>query len=75
MSHLCPALMIAASQIESFVFFTAVQNTLVATHIRCDRVQRLNHFETEMLALFFLQNRNFLDVTYDSEVVNTVSGR
>lgn len=53
----------AALDVEALVGFATVENGLVATRPLGDKVQRLDHTETQLLALLVLGDCDILDVS------------
>jgi hypothetical protein len=62
-----------ALDIEALVRLRAVKNSLVATHILRNKVQRLDDPQPKLLALLVLCDSNILNMTDETEVVNTVT--
>jgi hypothetical protein len=56
--------------VEALVRLRAVKNSLVATHILRDKVQRLDDPQTKLLALLVLCDSNIFDVADEAEVVD-----
>jgi hypothetical protein len=63
----------ATLDIEALVRLRAVKNSLVATHILRDKVQRLNDPQTKLLALLVLCDSNVFDVADEAEVVDATA--
>ena len=59
--------------IEALVRLRAVKNSLVATHILRNKVQRLNDPQTKLLALLVLCDSNIFDVADEAEVVDATA--
>ena len=53
----------AALDVEALVGFAAVENGLVAARLLGDEVQRLDHPETQLLALLILGDGDILDMS------------
>jgi hypothetical protein len=62
-----------ALDIEALVRLRAVKDSLVATHILRNKVQRLDDPQPKLLALLVLCDSNILNMTDETEVVNTVT--
>lgn len=65
----------AALDIEALVGFAAVQNGLVAARLLRNKVQRLDHPETQLLALLILGDGDVLDVSDRPEIVDAKEKR
>jgi hypothetical protein len=63
----------ATLDIEALVRLRAVKNSLVATHILRNKVQRLDNPQTELLALLVLCDGDVFDVTDEAEVVDATA--
>ena len=73
MRHLQTCPLEATLDIEALVRLRAVKNSLVATHILRNKVQRLNDPQTKLLALLVLCDSNIFDVADEAEVVDATA--
>jgi hypothetical protein len=63
----------ATLDVEPLVRLRAIKNSLVATHILRNKVQRLDDPQTELLALLVLCDSNIFDVADEAEVVDAAA--
>ena len=66
--------MVTALDIEWFVFRAAVQNSFIAAETHSDRIQRLDDFQTKLLALMVFGYGHFFDVSTNATIVDTNGG-
>lgn len=70
MCHLQPCPLEATLDIEPLVGLAAVQNALVAADLCGDKVERLDDFEAEFLALLVFRDSDVFDVANEAEIVD-----
>jgi len=73
MSHLDSCLPIPALDIESYIFFAAVEDSFVASRVFCNEVEGLDEFDAKFLALLVCGNRDIFDVANGSKIMDADS--
>jgi hypothetical protein len=73
MGHLEPCSSVSTLHIESFVRFTAIQYTLIASHLPCQVVQCLYESQAQFLPLLVLGNGDIFDVAHKTEAVDELA--
>ena len=72
MRHLKTRSLESALDIETLVRLRTIQNCLVAADFLGDKIERLDELEAEFLSLLVFCDRDVFDVSYETEVVDTV---
>lgn len=70
MRHLQPSPLKPALDVKALVRLAAIQNTLITAHLLSDEIQRLDHFQAELLSLLIFCHGDVFDVAYYAEVVD-----
>src|ERR1700743_341978 len=73
MGHLKTCSSVSTFHIESFICLTAIQYTLVASHLLCQVVQCLYESHTQFLPLLVLGDGDIFDVAHKTEVVDELA--
>ena len=73
MCHLEPSSSVSTLYIESFVRLTAVQYTLIASHLLCQVVQCLYESQAQFLPLLVLGNGDIFDMAHKTEAVDELA--
>jgi hypothetical protein len=73
MCHLQPRSLVSTLNVESLICFAAIKNTLVASHLLRDKVQRLDELQPKLLPLLVFRDGDIFDVANKAKVMDTVA--